>query len=229
MRTRLLDGYACALIFVSVASAKASIIVDHQPFNTGGAASDTLYSLSGQTRWQWLTDDFVWATNEQLTHVNFWGFYNADNPPAVEAFRLRLYWPRVSDSLPGNIVHEETIQNPTRTATGRFVQVGIGPREFFFESRLAAPVDLIENARYWLEVVQLGDIATTFRWETSVSDDISHAYRNMFVPDWQVADGGGDTAFQLISPEPSTLFLFTIAIILRVRLRRVSRDRHQLI
>lgn len=225
MRTAYSTILVCTVFFALSQAAHAGIIVDHQPFNTGGGASDMLFTTPfGQPIWQWHADDFVWATKERLTHVNYWGFYNADNPPTVEAFRLRLYWPRVSDGLPGNIVHEETIQNPTRTATGRIVLTGIAPREFLFESTLATPVDLIENARYWLEVVQLGDISTHFRWETSVSGNSQYAYDNPLGAGWRMAHGQGDHAFQLISPEPTSAALFVVSSLLLIatRSRRIA-------
>ncbi|MBI5764080.1 MAG: hypothetical protein HZA51_11200 [Planctomycetes bacterium] len=227
MRIRLLDGYACALILASAIRAETSVIVDHQPFNTGGGASDTLFATSlGQPIWQWHADDFVWATNEQLTRVNYWGFYNADNPPIHETFRLRLYLPRSSDGLPGQVIHEEVILNPNRTATGREIQVGITPNEYFFEAPLVAPVTLNANDRYWLEVVQVGDITTHFRWETSVSGNSQYAYDNPLGAGWRMAQGQGDHAFQLISPEPTSIILFGLALILKTRSRRTSRMIH---
>ncbi|MBI5762990.1 MAG: hypothetical protein HZA51_05645 [Planctomycetes bacterium] len=223
MRTAYFTILVCTVFFALSQAAHAGIIVDHQPFPTGGPGSDTQYVTTlGQTSWQWLADDFVWATNEQLTHVNYWGFYNADNPPIHETFRLRLYLPRSSDGLPGQVIHEEVILNPNRTATGREIQVGITPNEYFFEAPLVAPVTLNANDRYWLEVVQVGDITTHFRWETSVTENNGLAFLNRNVPDWAFTDTQGDLAFQLISPEPTSLVLFGAACIMRTRSRRTA-------
>lgn len=226
MSIRLLNGYACALILVSVASAKASIIVDHQPEPGGGLASDTLFtSPFGQTVWQQVADDFVWTSTEQLVGVNFWGFYNADNPPAIETFRLRFYSTRSSDGLPGDVVYEEMLQNPSRSATGRIIQTGIGPREFLFETNLKLPVDLTENVMYWFEVVQIGDITTYFRWEHSINADFDGvATANIIHTNWQSTfpNGPADAAFQLISPEPAAAALLVIAFFVRTRSRRTA-------
>ncbi len=225
MKTAYSTILVCTTFFALNQAAHAGIIVDHQPHPFGGGASDTLFTTSfGQPIWQWHADDFVWTTNEQLTHVNFWGFYNADNPPITESFRLRFYSPRVSDGLPGEVVHEETIQNPMRTWTGRHIAVGVAPREYLFETTLAASVTLINDSRYWLEVVQVGDVTTHFRWETSVDGNGVYAYDNPLGTGWRVAHGQGDHAFQLISPEPTSaaLFVVSFSLLIAKRSRRTS-------
>lgn len=222
-RSRLFPIMIFSACLNAGAGVRASIIVDHQPFNTGGFGSDTLFtSPFGQQVWQQVADDFVWNSAEQLTGVNFWGFYNADNPPASETIRLRIYEPRASDGLPGQVKFELAVQNSFRVATGRVIQVGVTPNEYRFEEPLPTPVDLVEDDSFWLEIVQLGDVTTHFRWETSVSDNDQFAIVNISVPDWLSAQGQGEQAFQLISPEPTSaaLYGFAICYFIRARSRR---------
>lgn len=225
MKTAYSTILICTAFFTLSQAANAGIVVDHQPHPYSGPGSDTLFTSGfGPPIWQWIADDFIWSTGEEMTQVNFWGFYNADNPPNMETFRIRLYSPRLLDGLPGNVVHEEMIQNPTRAWTGHQIAVGILPREFFFEAPLSVPVSLAVNGRFWLEVVQVGDLTTNFRWETSVTDDNGHGYLNSVVPDWRVAVNGADQAFQLISPEPTsaTLFVISFSLLIAKRSRRIA-------
>jgi len=200
----------------------ADIVVDHQPYPSGGLASDTAFtpdpSLPGVS-WQRVADDFVLTEPAIIRQVNFWGFYNADNPPASETMRLRFLGARQSDGLPdeSHVVREQSVQNPPRTWTGRLVATGIAPREYLFTASLESELQLEANVYYWLEIVQDGAMETRFRWEFSRADRNGQAFINQAVGGWRTTLPGGalDTAFQLSTiPEPSAFVLFMLGLFL---------------
>ena len=209
---------------LAVASVRAEILVDHQPHPYGGLASDTLFNDPfGRPVWQRVADNFVLPNPAQAVSLRYWGFYDADNPPATETMRIRIYGSRAGDGLPddANILSETTLQNPTRTATGRLVSTGHLPHEYLFDAGLAVPVDLDAGTAYWLEVAQIGDVATSFRWEFSIDVQDGAATINSIHDYWQdtFPGLGADAAFQLISPEPCCLALFGLGLFLRARRR----------
>ncbi|MFH1417213.1 MAG: hypothetical protein ABII12_02885 [Planctomycetota bacterium] len=99
------------------------IVVDHQPRRFGGTASDTLfYDYYGFEVWQQLADDFLLDSSVTIRRASWWGFYHLNEPPpVVETMRIRFYDARPSDGLPGTVLYEETLLNPSRTATGEIV------------------------------------------------------------------------------------------------------------
>lgn len=205
------------------------IVVDHQPHPFGGLGSDTLFPNpgNGQPAWQQVADDFMLAADYEIGTIKWWGFYNADNPPAAEMMRIRFYGARPSDGLPddGNILYETSVQDHARTWTGRIVATGIGPREYLFQTVLPTPVLLEGGTKFWLEIVQVGDLSTTFRWEFSVSDQNGMAASNSNVPAWHSTTPTGDSAFQLITiPEPTSFALLGTGLAVLV-LRRGKRGR----
>lgn len=226
-RSRLFPIMIFSACLYAGAGVRASIIIDHQPHPYGGLGSDTLFPApgGGQPVWQQVADDFVWPTAEPVTQVNFWGFYNADNPPATETMRLRFYESLQLDGLPGNVLKEVLIQNPSRVWTGGWIGVGIIPREYLYQVSLGAPVSLDAGTKYWLEVVQIGDLTTHFRWEYSINDANGMATANSIHADWQntFPNIPGDTAFQLISPEPTSLAMLALGLVFTTWRRRSGK------
>ncbi len=212
------------VVFDSVAFAtQQNDLVDHQPNRSGGPASDgDFINAFGQRRSQQLADEFSLSAAADITTVSAWGFYNLDNPPAIETMRVRFYSARPSDGFPGNVLYEEELTSFSRIATGHVVFVGVDPREFLYTFDLAQPVSLSGGTPYWLEIMQVNDMDTTFRWESSGGGNHVVAFKNTLNPDW-TSDIGYDLAFQLIGiPEPTSVAFLTIgaAAIVR-RLRRV--------
>lgn len=202
--------------------ALGSILVDHPPHPFGGPDSDTsFYLFPGFMYSQRLADDFVLSSTEQVVSLNWWGFYEEDNPPMSETMRVRIYGAR-GDGLPdeSGLVAETTVQNPMRAATGRRIQTGILPREYRYEAALSTPASLDANTTYWLEVVQIGDLTTRFRWESSVADLNGHAFVNPGVGDWTLAGNGADLAFQLIVPEPGSLLPASFGLVVVMKSAR---------
>src|SRR5262245_17942866 len=116
----------------------------------GGEFSDTQDQSSGGTDWGQVADDFQVTAPATIRHVTWWGFYNHDVLPSVEIMRIRFYAARPSDGLPGDILFQESIPNPSRFATGvivPFVPPGTTgtAAEYQFESDLSTPMVLDAN------------------------------------------------------------------------------------
>lgn len=211
-----LFGIGSLLVFWCCAAyCPAGIIVDHQPHPSGGPGSDTDFLYGGVPVWQRLADNFTVAQSAIIRHVAWWGFYDQDNPPDSETMRLRFYGQRPNDALPdeNQILLEEYVSNPTRVATGRFILTGVAPLEYRFDLDLTTPQVLPRDVPYWIEIIQIGDLSTAFRWEDSLSNRNGHAFINEITGDWRHTQVTiGDLAFQLSTiPEPSTAVLLCIS------------------
>ncbi len=201
----------------------AQIIVEHPPHPAGGAASDTEFvNLFGQAVWQVEADDFQLTAPATARRLEWFGFYDRDNPPVAETMQIRLYDARPGDGLPGSVLHEFTAVNPTRVATGRIILVGISPREFRYEFEFPAPISLSAATPYWLSVVQQGDYGTAWYWEYSIIDLNGNAFMNPNFLEWRpTGTGDGDLAFRMVVPEPGMLSLVCIAIFRSGVIRRL--------
>jgi hypothetical protein len=196
-----------AYLMAACSAAHGQFIVDHPPHPFGGPASDTEFiDMSGHPSWQLLADDFQVSAAATARRLVWFGFYDRDNPPTTETMQIRLYDARASDGLPGNVLYESTAVNPTRIATGRIILVGISPREFRYEFDLPIAIELAPATQYWLEIVQLSDLTTAWRWEFSIVDLNGLAFQNGTHPDWEWSGPSqGDLAFRLVVPEPQSL------------------------
>jgi len=195
------------------------IVVDHQPHPFGGGASDTSFRSLPIPQlpeiWNWIADDFTSPVNATIRRVNFWGFYgNNIQPVGDETFRIRLYEPRLSDGLPGTMLHEASFLNPAKSVTGVLIPTSGAPEEFFYQLNLKTPLNVVAGTPYWLEVVQVGDVDSRFRWEFSRSAETNgQAFINEDTGnDWERSDPiTSDTAFQLSTvPEPTTAVLLVL-------------------
>lgn len=193
------------------------VILGHPPNQLGGPAADTEFiNDSGMQSWQREADDFMLPNAATLRRVSWYGFYGGtfdpppEPPPTIEEMRIRFYNARPSDGLPGDVLFEESFLNPMRMATGESVIVGYPHPEYLYQVDLSTPFALASNTPYWLEIVQIGNLDSHIRWETSAADLNGRAVINPFVPDWQPV-GTSDLAFQLLSiPESATLNLFAV-------------------
>lgn len=195
------------------------VLIQHLPTQVGGPASDTEFDFLGSPLWQQLADEIYFSQDSLLSRVDWWGFYNDDNPPLTETMRIRIYEARLGDSLPDetSIVLDTSVTDPFRIATGEQVAVGIGPAEFLYSHHFKDPILLQADTLYWLEIVQLGDITTAFRWEVGTDPLISgHAFKNPITVDWtHTVNTVSDQAFVLYAvPEPSVAMLLALGGVL---------------
>jgi hypothetical protein len=215
-----------AFLFVPL-SAVADVsgpLVDHLPTRVGGPFSDTDFVYQFQPQWQLLADDIALSTPAAIRRVTWWGFYDQDNPPASETMRLRFYDARPGDGLPGATLFEQSFLNPLRTATGRVILLGVLPDEYFYDVLLSTPFAMQADTTYWLEIAQIGDRSTGFRWEDSASDNRRRASLHPGDTEWQDRQNRSDQAFQLWTvPEPATAsFLSCLIVAVAFKNRRWS-------
>lgn len=230
MLTRVV-WWACPVWLGLASVAGAEIIIYQPPVQVGGGlGSDTeFYEAIGLPEtWQLNADNISLSSAAIVRQVAWWGFYGgnfdgtSDPPIGDEYMRVRFYAPRMSDALPDEsaILYEETFLNASRTATGQVI-FGGSP-EFRYEANLSTPFPLQSNTLYWLEIAQIGDVDSHFRWEVGVGLVPGRATSNPIVPDWYF--NSGSFAFQLSSiPEPQAAALLALASLTLHRRRRDTR------
>ena len=191
------------------------IILRHNPLNTGGPASDSDFidPAGSPNAWQFLADDIFLPTSATVRRIAWWGFYHLDNPPPNEVFQIRFLGADAVTGLPSEstIVQAELHMDVTRAATGRNVATSIEPREFRFQVDLAAPLTLEANTTYWLEIAQIGEPDSHYRWLVATPSGNGYAFRHYILPDWSHTVGLTDLSFELSSiPEPATVGMLAI-------------------
>ncbi len=199
-------------------------LVDHPPHRFGGLMSDSMGSESrgGTIIYQHVADDFTLPFDAAIGRIVFLGFYHYQTlPVGDESFQINIHNSRAGDGLPGNMIFSQLVVNPFREPTGHpVISIGGGP-EYRFVVDLSTPLSLQGGATKWLSIYQVGDPASTFRWEASVAPPPPNgsAAQNEVLPNWAFYEPTNH-AFQLYSiPEPSslTLIAFAIPLIHRVR------------
>lgn len=194
-----------------VSVGKGSVIIDQSPDLYGGPTSDTdFYDVSGRRLWQREADNIVLAQEAEISHLKWYGFYGGDGtpvtpPPNPESFEIRILAARPGDGLPDeqSVLFDQSYLNPQRLPTGRvLIAVGGQPPEQMYDVDIGPPLHLIGGQIYWLEIVQLDDASTMFRWEDGDGLVDGHSFKNPLTGGWY-----GVTyesfSFQLSSvPEP---------------------------
>jgi hypothetical protein len=212
------------LLSLSVSSAaQGEIVVDQPPNQTNGQASDTEFiaSGSGSATWQLIADDFMLAAPAVARHISFWGFFGGnfdefpEPAPLSETLRVRIYGARTVDGLPDsrNVLIEEVFSNPLRTPTGLTVALGPLPPEYQYDLDFTVPLFLSANETYWIELAQLGDINSHFRWERGTGPISDFAFQNPNVTDW--GNLPGNFAFRISTvPEPASIYLLILGALI---------------
>ncbi|HVP13458.1 MAG TPA: hypothetical protein VMV94_19955 [Phycisphaerae bacterium] len=192
------------------------VVFDQQPTRYGGPLADTLaLDEFGFERWQRVADNVRLAEAATIRRISWFGFYGGDDeysdndpPEGDETMRVRFYAARPDDGLPGEVLLEQSFLNLPRTFTGHVIGVGMLPREYLFEADLSTPILLSANTLYWLEVVQLGDVGSIFRWEEGAGRVSGCAFINDYTPSWTFVWDG--LAFELSTvPEPTNIVVLT--------------------
>lgn len=219
MRRGFIQSMLTACLAIGAAPVFADIVVQQLPYQGGGPASDTLFrNQLNQVVWQQEADNILLSSPAIVRQVSWWGFYGGSGapvtpPPPVETMRIRFYGARLGDGLPddGNILLEELHTNALRAATGILMNIEGRPAEYRYQINLTTPIELDATTLYWLEIVQVGDVDSAFRWETGFGAVNGHAFQNGGFGDWQQTSGS--FAFELSTvPEPQSVGFFLVTI-----------------
>lgn len=226
--------YVLALSAAATVAAERADTSFHRqaPGRTFGVTSDTLWHTdSNVATSSLLADRFSVSESAVLCRVRFWGFYGsslAQQPepaPLIETMRIRIY-DEVA-GLPGTTLFENYVSNPSRSATGISIPTGPNPPEYLFNAPLDACFSLESNTQYWIEIAQVGDIESRFRWENSNTPG-EYAVQFPVGSAWSVTIGSGQMAYELWTPEPHTSALLGLALAYRIsrRPRRLAPATH---
>jgi len=128
------------------------VLLDQQPTRTFGLYSETSPISSSNA------DDFsVGAAGATIGEITWWGYYDPSGQPGPDAFGIRIHdnttsGPPFNYNQPGNLLHEWTAQQPTRTQTGLQGQSFGGQLdEYRFDFVLPSAVTLAPG-HYWVEI-----------------------------------------------------------------------------
>ena len=196
------------LCSTALAAEQTDMLLHRQaPGRTFGNSSDTfLRDDFGNPTGQLVADAFIFEQSAPICRTRFWGFYGsefAQTPepaPDIETMRVRIY--ADSNGLPGDIVSEHTVLNPSRTATGFSIAIGPGPLEYLYEVEFPSCFIASAGTPYWFEAAQLGEIDSRFRIESS---SIRGGFAVQFPIDtpWRLTpETRGQLAYELWTPEP---------------------------
>lgn len=205
---------------IANAATQTDILLYRQaPGRTFGVSSDTAYiDDNGNPNAAILADAFALTSAATICKLNWWGFYGSDfaqslePPPSSESFRIRIYADSVG--LPGSTLYDEIIADSSRVATGAAIATGIGPVEYLYSAALPGCFVAQAGEPYWLEVSQVGDINSLFRWENA---NIAGGFAQRFPIDtpWRLSSPNrGQLAYELWTPEPCSGALLAVGLVL---------------
>ncbi len=230
-KIHLLVLIVCSVLCAPVARAatQADILLHRQaPGRTFGNESDTLLTddFGGQAA-QLVADSFTLTDSSPICRTRFWGFYGSEfaqvpeAAPASETMRVRIY--ADSNGLPGAVVYERTILNPSRTATGFSIAIGPGPLEYLYDVEFPSCFMQAAETPYWFEASQLGDLSSRFRIESS---SLRGGFAVQFPIDtaWRLTPTTrGQLAYEWWTPEPCSGVLLALAVGIVRRFAAVRR------
>ena len=203
------------------------LIYSQLPNRNFAYASDTaILNDFGQLDSEINADRFSLFSAAEIKQFVWWGVYGpqlgpVQPPPTNESYRIRIYDQNGTfppNLPPANILYEVTVANPLREETAFLVSGGFP--EYRFVANLAQSIQLQGSTPYWLEISQLGDPQSYFRWETSPGAG-ALAYQHPEGTAWNV--GPGDVAYQLHIPEPLTGGMLALAVFSEALRRRRGR------
>ncbi len=198
--------WGISLIVLAAASARADTLLHRQaPGRTFGVTSDSVFRDDfGNANSELLADKFT-GPAQPVCRVVWWSFYGSslaqevEPPPLSETLRIRF----LSDAagLPGALLWEEQFLNPLRQATGFSIATGPGPPEFKYQLEFSNCFAPVVGTAYWIEIAQLGDLNSRFRWENSNTAG-EFAVQFPIGSPWHLTTGSGQMAYELRTPEP---------------------------
>jgi hypothetical protein len=216
-------GWLCA-----PAAGQVPMLLHRQPpGRTFGYASDTQFRDDfGRILSALYADRFELAAGGEVCRVVAWAFFGGSYepfdppPPASETLRVRFY--DEAAGLPGSELLSQTFDNPPRIFTGFTVSGDPRRREYRYEFHLSPCLAAAPGTAYWVEISQISDPDSIFRWEGSNTPG-QYAVQFPIGAPWQVVTGSGQIAYELWTPEPTSLFLAGAGVLGAVLRRRRGR------
>jgi hypothetical protein len=221
--TRATIAFA-AVAALSPLAAADTLLHRQPPGRTFGISSDTEYLDDfNRPTGALIADKFMLAEGGAACRVNAWALYGGTNPildpppPATETIRVRFY--ADATGLPGDVLYEESFVNPPRSWTGMYVALSPLRKEYLFDLSLASCFQVEAGVGYWLEVAQIGDINSLFRWEHSNTAGGFAVQFPLGTP-WRLSANPSQLAYELWTPEPCSGALLSLGLALCLRHRR---------
>jgi hypothetical protein len=192
--------------FLLVTPAAAQIVYDNGTPNTeGGFLSDN----DGGVRF---ADDFRFGAPTQFNGIRFWGFYSpSDTPPVNDAFTVVFYGNGGGLPDSGNILSTHVIGNVGRTDTGDDTNGGLLDI-YVYEAPLGNIT--LPAGQYWVSVYNNtpGDVDDNWAWARHVFPG-NDARSLDSGATWLHEFSDSELAFQLIVPEPRSIAVVVIAVL----------------
>jgi hypothetical protein len=212
---------------VARAATQADTLLHRQaPGRTFGISSDTAYiDDSGHPTSALLADRFLLSQSAAVCSVRWWGFYGGTGvldpgPPSSESFRIRFFDDIAG--LPGSSLYEAVLDNPARSWTGSLIGIQAARKEYFYQGTLPQCLVPAPGSTNWIEIAQLDDINSRFRWENSNTLD-GFAVQFPIGTPWRLSSNPSQLAYELWTPEPCSGVLFAGSIagaVLRMERRK---------
>ncbi len=205
---------------------RADLVLHRQAPSRGfGISSDTEYANDFGNPTSALTADrFSLAQpTSAACRIVFWSFYGTSfaptdpDPPLTETIRVRLY--SESAGLPGEVLDEASFADPPRVFTGFLVNEFPRRKEYKYQVDLPTCWNLTANTNYWIEVAQVGDLDSVFRWENASGGEFANQFP-IGAP-WRISTLVASMAYEIRTPEPGSgaLLVFGVGFLLKRRRR----------
>ncbi len=219
---RSIWGISFVATAILTPTVKADTLLHRQAPSRGfGISSDTAYNDDfGQPTSALTADRFSLAQpTSAACRIVFWSFYGTSfaptdpAPPLSETIRVRLYGE--SAGLPGDVLDEAFFIDPPRIATGFLVNEFPRRKEYRYQDELPTCWNLTANTNYWIEVAQVGDLESVFRWENSSGGEFANQFP-IGAP-WHLSANPTQMAYEIRTPEPGSgaLLVLGVAVIPR--------------
>jgi hypothetical protein len=221
-----------AIAAVRPAMGQVPVLLHSQPpGRTFGYTSDTAYTDDfGQQRSALYADRFVLSNGGEACKIDAFAFFGTNYepfdppPPANETIGVKFF--SDSSGQPGAELLSQTFVNPPRTLTGFRVDGDPLRKEYRYELNMNPCFPAAPGVAYWVSTFEILSPEARWRWEGSnTPGEVAQQYP--IGGHWIVATTIGQLAYELWTPEPSSIVLIGsvgIGALMRRRPRR-RRDR----
>jgi hypothetical protein len=212
-----------AMVLLAPLAAADTLLHRQPPGRTFGISSDTEYLDDfNRPTGALIADKFNLAPGVDtcVARVTAFAFFGGTGvvdpgPPATETIRVRL----LADvaGLPAEPpLYEAYFQDPARVWTGFLINIAGARKEYRYELPLPHCFEAVPGTDYWLEVAQMGDINSLFRWEHSNTAG-GFAVQFPLETPWRLSANPSQLAYELWTPEPCSGALLALGLALCLR------------